>query len=99
MFSSQENAITQGFGNGTAALTLGWKTDPKRLSLPTAAGTVVFCQTGYGTTRAPGGNALWKLREAQASNGYFTLYAHLSGVKVSDGQQVERAGRSATWAT
>ena len=91
VFSSQENAITQGFGNGHGGVDLGWKTDPETPIIAHSGGTVVFCQTGYGNDQGSSGNASYgncvKLRHP---NGYFTLYAHLSGVKVSDGQQVEK---------
>ena len=56
------------------------------------SGTVSYTHLDvYKRQQGSSGNASYgncvKLRHP---NGYFTLYAHLSGVKVSDGQQVEK---------
>lgn len=89
VFSEQENAVTRGFSGSHGGIDLGWKSDPETPVTAHSGGTVVFVQTGYGNDQGAGGNASYgncvKLRHP---NGYYTLYAHLSSVKVSHEQQV-----------
>lgn len=56
-----------------------------------SSGTIVWTQTGYGNMKGSTGNASYgnavKIRH---SNGWYTLYAHLQNVSVSQGQSVGR---------
>lgn len=91
VFSEQENSVTQPFGNGHGGVDLGWDTDPETPVIAHSDGTVVFCQTGLGNDISSSGNASYgncvKLRHP---NGWYTLYAHLSTVKVKNGQAVKK---------
>ena len=91
VLATQQNKITRGFGNGHSGVDLGWQTTQTDGIIAHSAGTVTFCQTGYGNNQGSTGNASYgncvKLKHA---NGYSTLYAHLSSVSVYYGQKVEK---------
>lgn len=86
-----ENEITRGFGNGHIGIDLGWRTIQNDGIIAHSQGKVVFCQTGHknnpgSTGTASYGNCVKLLHP----NGYYTLYAHLSEVNVTNGQVVTK---------
>lgn len=89
ILQTQENRITRGFGNGHTGVDLGWQTTQTDGILAHSAGTVTFCQTGYGNAPGSSGNASYgNCVKIKHPNGYSTLYAHLSAVTVKLGQTV-----------
>lgn len=91
VLQTQENRITRGFGNGHSGVDLGWQTTQTDGVLAHSAGTVTFCQTGYGNNPGSSGNASYgNCVKLKHPNGYSTLYAHLSAVTVKLGQTVTK---------
>lgn len=92
VLQTQENRITRGFGNGHTGVDLGWQTTQTDGILAHSAGTVTFCQTGYGNAPGSSGNASYgNCVKIKHPNGYSTLYAHLSAVTVKLGQTVAQS--------
>lgn len=91
VFSQQGNSVTQPFGNGHGGVDLGWDTDPETPVIAHSDGTVVFCQTGLGNDTGSSGNASYgNCVKLKHENGWYTLYAHMSAVKVKNGQAVKK---------
>lgn len=91
VLETQENKMTRGFGNGHSGVDLGWQTTQTDGILAHSDGKVVFCQTGYRNNPGASGNASYgNCVKIDHGNNYFTLYAHLSDVKVKLGQQVKK---------
>ena len=91
VLQTQENRITQGFGNGHTGVDLGWQTTQTDGILAHSDGKVVFCQTGQKNNPGSSGNASYgNCVKIDHGNGYYTLYAHLSDVTVKLGQQVSK---------
>ena len=89
VLATQENHITNPFGNGHSGVDLGWQTTQIDGILAHSEGKVVFCQTGHSNNKGSTGNASYgNCVKLQHPNGYYTLYAHLSEVNVSYGQTV-----------
>lgn len=89
VLETQGNQITNPFGNGHSGIDLGWQDNPEDGVLAHSSGTVVFCQTGQQNNQGSTGNASYgncvKIRH---TNGYATLYAHLSEVRVAYGARI-----------
>ncbi len=91
VLATQENKITNPFGNGHSGVDLGWQTTQTDGILAHSPGQVVFCQTGQQNNKGSSGNASYgNCVKIKHPGGYATLYAHLSAVSVSTGQQVEK---------
>ena len=87
-----ENQITQHYGdNGHGGCDLVKKTNQLDTITAHSAGTVVWCQSGVPNDTGSSGNRSYgnavKLRHA---NGWYTLYAHMEYISVSDGQTVQK---------
>lgn len=90
VLKTQNNVITQKFGNGHSGVDLGWQTTQTDGVLAHSEGTVTFCQTGYGNNPGSSGNASYgNCVKLKHPNGYSTLYAHLSAVTVKMGDKVK----------
>lgn len=91
VLSTQNNAITRGFGNGHSGVDLGWQTIQNDVVIAHSDGEVTFCQSGYGNDQGSSGNASYgNCVKIQHPNNYRTLYAHLSAVFVSYGSTVKK---------
>lgn len=90
VLATQENHITNPFGNGHSGVDLGWQSTQTDGILAHSTGQVVFCQTGHSNNKGSSGNASYgNCVKLSHPNGYYTLYAHLSDVNVSYGQLVK----------
>ena len=89
VFSEQGNSVTQPFGNGHGGVDLGWDKDPETPVVAHSPGRVVFCQTGQKNDTGSSGNASYgNCVKLEHENGWHTLYAHMSAVKVKYGERV-----------
>lgn len=94
VLETQPNRVTNPFGNGHSGVDLGWQDTQTDGILAHSPGTVVFCQTGHGNNKGSTGNASYgNCVKVKHPNGWYTLYAHLSGVCVAYGQQVQAGQR------
>ena len=90
VFSQQGNKIKRGFGPDHGGVDLCWDTDPQTPVVAHSAGTVCWVQTGIPTdTGSTGNRSYGNCVKVKHPNGYYTLYAHLSSVAVTNGQTVK----------
>ncbi len=91
VLATQENHITNPFGNSHGGVDLGWQTTQTDGILAHSEGIVKFCQTGQRNNQGSTGDASYgNCVKLIHPNGYCTLYAHLSEVNVDCGQTVAK---------
>lgn len=86
-----KNRITQGYGAGHKAVDLGREHLTGEPVIAHSAGKVIFCQTGHKNNKGAKGNASYgNCVKLDHGHGYSTLYAHLTTVKVKNGETVTK---------
>ena len=91
VLKNKGNQITQGYSNQHLAVDLVGSGSTLDDIIAHSDGVVNWCQTGLGNMKGSSGNASYgNCVKIAHSDGYETLYAHMSNVYVSNGQRVSK---------